>query len=292
VRSYLRGPLLAPASPPGNQGDGLIMGIAAGAAVGNMSEAWWCPSMESLGEEIDGAPFFRMMFTDCAHPGGILVDGRGRRFANEASNYSDLGRAFHLFDAGSYDFPATRAWLVFDATRRAERGFVGDTVWSISPTDGSQVSVVPGPNDPTPDWMRSAATLEGLAEQMGVPAGALRQTVDGYNASVASGADKAFGRGSYIYDRFSQGGVGLRAVERAPYNAIRVLPGALGTKGGLKIDADGRVLRSGSTDTITGLYAAGNASANPFGCAYPGPGATVGPAVVFGWRAGRAAANS
>ncbi len=71
-----------------------------------------------------------------------------------------------------------------------------------------------------------------------------------------------------------------------------MLPGSLGTKGGLKTDDAGRVLCAASADTIQGLYAAGNAAANPFGCGYPGPGATIGPALVFGWRAGRAAAGA
>jgi succinate dehydrogenase/fumarate reductase flavoprotein subunit len=290
VRRFLRGPVLAPASPPGNQGDGLTMGMAAGAAIGNMSEAWWCPAMEDLGEQIDGAPFFRMMFTDCAHPGGILVDGRGRRFVNEAANYNDLGRAFHGFDAGWYDFPAARAWLVFDETRRSERGFVGDTVWSISPAGQDRPETTTDRDERPPVWMKSADTIGELAEEIGVSAEGLSATITEYNTAVKAGVDFAFGRGSFIYDRFSQGGMGLRGVERAPFHAIRVLPGALGTKGGLKIDGDGRVLRLNATSEIPGLYAAGNASANPFGLAYPGPGATVGPAVVFGWRAGSAAA--
>lgn len=290
VKHFIRGPLMAPAGPPGNRGDGLLMAMSAGAALGNMSEAWWAPSMEWLGDEIDGEQFFRIMFTDCAHPGGVLIDAYGRRFVNEATNYSDLGRGFHEFDAGNMEFPAAPAWLVFDETRRLERGFVGDTVWTITPGEEQQPAGRAA-TDPLPSWMQSADTLAGLAEEIGVPGGRLQASVERFNADVPSGVDREFGRGSFIYDKFSQGGAGLRALTDAPFHAIRVLPGALGTKGGPKTDAKGRVLRQRDGEPVPGLYAAGNAAASPFGMAYPGPGATVGPAVVFGWLAARDAAG-
>src|SRR5262249_2833209 len=156
--------------------------------------------------------------------------------ANEASNYSDLGRAFHAWDAGRYEFPATSAWLVFDAQRRAERGFVGDTVWSLHPGDAASSPDSADGSEPTPEWMKSATTLEELAVHIGVPPDGLRRTVDEYNEAAAAGIDAAFGRGSFIYDNFSQAGVGLRGLEHPPFSAVRVLPGALGTKGGLKTD--------------------------------------------------------
>jgi 3-oxosteroid 1-dehydrogenase len=89
----------------------------------------------------------------------------------------------------------------------------------------------------------------------------------------------------------SSGGGPPRAVEQPPFHAIRVLPGCLGTKGGLKTDGRGRVLSVDGSGPIPGLFAAGNAAASPFGCAYPGPGATIGPALVFGTRAGETAAE-
>ena len=69
-----------------------------------------------------------------------------------------------------------------------------------------------------------------------------------------------------------------------------MLAGCLGTKGGPRTDADGRVLRDDG-EPVPGLFAAGNAAANPFGIGSPGGGGTIGPALVFGTRAGEAAAS-
>ena len=272
VRSFLRGPLVAPAGPPSNRGDGLRMGMAVGAALGNMSEAWWSPAMEIGGQTIDGAPLYRMLFMDLARPGGLLVDGTGRRFANEATNYNDLGRAMYAFDAANYAYPAIPSWLVFDALRRSEP--VGPLI----------------AGDPDPHWLHRAPTLEALAELIDVPAQALSSTVARFNDHASRGADDDFGRGSYAWDRVSGGSSQLRPLAEPPFYALKVLPGCLGTKGGLRTDEHGQVLRADGGEAIAGLYAAGNAAANLFGCGYPGPGATIGPALVFGWFAGQAAA--
>ncbi len=289
VRAFLRGPLVAPAGPPTNRGDGLVMGMSIGAQLGNMSEAWWAPAMHVPGETIDGAPFYRILFTDCAAPGGLLVDSRGERFVNEATNYNDLGRAFHRFDAARFAFTSTRSWLIFDAARRAGRGFVGDTVWTLDPQTPPTAAFDEQVDDPP--WMIRRDTLEALADAISVQREALRVTVDRFNSAAAAGLDADFGRGAFAYDRFSQGGAAFRGLGEPPFFAIEVLPGSLGTKGGLKTDDAGRVLRAASAEPIAGLYAAGNAAANPFGCGYPGPGATIGPALVFGWRAGESAAG-
>src|SRR5581483_4417962 len=103
----------------------------------------------------------------------------------------------------------------------------------------------------------------------------------------AEGTDE-LGRGEYAYDRF----VGeLGPLGEGPYYALEILPGCLGTKGGPRTDSHGRVLSAASGAPIAGLYAAGNAAASPFGLAYPGAGGTIGPALVFGLRAGEAAAR-
>jgi 3-oxosteroid 1-dehydrogenase len=289
VRTFLRGPLLAPAGPPSNQGDGLVMGMAVGARLGNMSEAWWAPAMQVEGETIDGAPFFRILFTDCAQPGGLLVDSRGRRFVDESVNYSDFGRAFHGYDAAGYSFPASTSWLVFDARRRSARAFVGDTAWSLGPSEASTSVGSAQPDEPP--WLVRADSLEELANRVDLDPAALRGTVERFNEQAERGVDDDFGRGSSVYDRFSQGGAPLRPLGEPPFYALKVLPGALGTKGGLKTDERGRVLRAGADEFVPGLYAAGNVAASPFGFGYPGPGATIGPAVVFGWLAGQAAAS-
>jgi hypothetical protein len=271
VKAFLRGPLLAPVGAPGARGDGLRLAIAEGAALGNMSEAWWCPALSLPGETIDGEPMHRLILGERTRPHSLIVDASGRRFVNEAQNYNDVGRALQNFDPAAYAFPHVPAWLVFDAEYRRS--------YRLGPL---------GRRDPDPSWLATGATLSELASSIGVPGDVLEATVARFNDGAARGEDADFGRGSYPYDRF----IGeLGPLTDGPYHAVKVMPGCLSTKGGPRTDADGRVLaidhRGGP---IPGLYAAGNCAASAFGMAYPGAGGTLGPALVFGLRAGDAAA--
>jgi hypothetical protein len=219
------------------------------------------------GEEIDGSPMFRLLLEERARPGSLIVDGSGRRFVDEAQNYNDLGRTLQNFDARTFSLPHVPAWLVFDARcRRSHR---------LGPL---------GRRDPDPDWLARGETLAELGAAIGVP---LEAAVERFNRFAARGEDPDFGRGSTAYDRF----IGeLAPLGDGPYYALELLPGCLGTKGGPRTDADGRVL-SVHGAPIDRLYAAGNVAASPYGFGYPGAGATLGPALVFGRRAGAAAAG-
>jgi len=271
ARAFLRGPMVAPVGAPSARGDGLRLAIAAGAQLGSMSEAWWCPAAQIPGDTIDGEPMFRLILTERARPGCLLVNGRGVRFVDEAQNYNDLGRALQNFEPTSFSFPNVPAWLVFDGRYRA--------TYRLGPLSR---------RDPDPDWLTRGETLAELAAQIGAPAVALETTVARFNDGAARGHDPDFGRGSFPYDRF----IGdLGPLEQPPYYAFRVLPGCLGTKGGPKTDDAGRILSITDGRPLPGLYAAGNAAASPFGLAYPGAGGTIGPAAVFGVRAGEAAAG-
>jgi hypothetical protein len=268
--------MTAPAGVGECDGDCLRMAMSLGAALGNMSEAWWCPALGVPGERVDGAALFRLVLTERARPGSLMVDGRGRRFVDEAANYNDVGRSLHDFDAAGFAFPRTPAWLVFDAEYRAR--------YALGPLARGGAE---------PAWVARADDLRGLAGAIGVPAEALEATVARFNALAGAGRDDDFGRGAYAYDRFI-GDAGashatLRPLGEGPYHAVRVLPGCLGTKGGPRTDDRGRVLTADGGDPVPGLYAAGNAAASPFGLAYPGAGGTIGPALVFGHRAGEAA---
>jgi hypothetical protein len=270
-RAFLRGPMLAPVGAPSARGDGLRIAIAAGAALGNMSEAWWCPSISVPGETIDGTPMFRLILTERARPGSLIVDGSGRRFVNEAQNYNDLGRTLQNFNPAEYRFPHVPAWLVFDNNYR--------TSYRLGPL---------GKRDPDPEWLAKGDTVAALADELSVDRDMLTDTVERFNDGAQRGEDHEFGRGSYPYDRFI-GQIG--PLQEGPYYAVRVLPGCLSTKGGPRIDGEGRVLGIAGGHPIPGLYAAGNVSASAFGLAYPGAGGTLGPALVFGLRAGDAAAT-
>jgi succinate dehydrogenase/fumarate reductase flavoprotein subunit len=270
VKTFLRGPMLAPVGAPGATGDGLRLAMAEGAALGTMSEAWWCPAIQIPGEQIDGIPMSRLILTERARPGSMIVNSRGRRFVNEAQNYNDLGRALQDFDPSRYMFRNVPAYLVFDSAYRRR--------YRLGPLSA---------RDPDPAWLATGATVAQLAEAIGAPPATLEETVERFNVHAAVGEDPDYDRGTYAYDRFI-GNMG--PLGDGPYYAVRVVPGCLATKGGPRIDATGRVLSMADGMPIRGLYAAGNVSASFLGMAYPGAGGTLGPALTFGLRAGDAAA--
>jgi aspartate oxidase len=269
-RAFLRGPMLGPVGVPGARGDGLRIAMAAGASLGCMSEAWWCPSISVPGETIDGTPMFRLILTERARPGSLIVDGSGRRFANEAQNYNDFGRTLQNFNPAQFAFPHVPAWLVFDSVYR--------TSYRLGPLSKRA---------PDPEWLVKGETIGDLADGVGAPREALEATIERFNDGAARGEDADFGRDSYPYDRF----IGhMGPLQDGPYYALKVIPGCLSTKGGPRTDTEGRVRSVDNGHPIRGLYAAGNVSASAFGMAYPGAGGTLGPALVFGLRAGDAAA--
>ncbi|HSS11808.1 MAG TPA: FAD-binding protein, partial [Acidimicrobiales bacterium] len=270
--TFLPAPGIAPLGTPGCRGDGLRWSMAAGAELGNMAEGWWMPSFHVPGEEVDGQPLWRSLHAERAQPGALLVDGNGRRYVNEAQNYGDVGRAMFRFDAAHHAWPAMRSWLVFDSIYRA--------AFPVGP-------LRPGDDDPA--WLISAPTVEALAKETGVPASELVATMARWNAGAARGEDHEFGRGTRLYDRWI-GGDALGCIDNAPFYAIEVHAGCLGTKGGPRTDEQGRVLRPDGS-VIEGLFAAGNVAASPFGTATAAGGATLGPALVFGWRAGEGATD-
>jgi glycine/D-amino acid oxidase-like deaminating enzyme len=274
---FLGGPLTHPNSPPGNDGDGLRMAMALGADLGNMNEAWWCPSLAIPGEEYDGRPLHRGDFATRSLPHSIIVDRRGQRFVNEAHNYNDMMKAFFAFDPVGYERPHLPAWIIVDS-QYLERYAL--------------LTYVPGM--PIPEWLTAAASLDELAAAIGVDARGLAATVQRFNRFAVEGADPDFHRGESLYDHFygdpeHQPNPNLGTIEKGPFYAIQVHPGAIGTKGGARTDGDARVLRVDGTP-IDGLYAAGNVMAGITGPGYPGAGATIGAAMTFGFAAGRHAA--
>jgi 3-oxosteroid 1-dehydrogenase len=276
-RRFLGGPLTHPNSPPGNQGDGLRMAMALGADLGNMSEAWWCPSLAIPGEEYDGRPLHRGDFATRSLPHSIIVNRRGQRFVNEAHNYNDMMKACFTFDPVAYERSNLPAWIVVDQQYLDRYALL---------------TYVPGM--PVPDWLIRADTLDALAAATGIDPRGLAATVQRFNRFAVEGADPDFRRGESVYDHFygdpdHQPNPNLGTIERAPFYAIQVHPGAIGTKGGARTDEHARVLRVDGAP-IDGLYAAGNVMAGITGPGYPGAGATIGAAMTFGYLAGRHAA--
>lgn len=262
-----------PVSPPWNHGDGLLMAMEAGAALNHMSQAWWVPAVTAPDEEYDGSPLSRHLVAERCLPGSIIVNRRGRRFVNEAVNYNDITKALLVFDPTLHEYPNAPAWLVFDEAFRRRY-----PITSVRPTD------------PVPSWYTCAASPAGLAELTGMDAEGLTATLAAFNSRAEHGEDPEFGRGGTSHDRYygddSRGpNPCLAPLREAPFYAVRIEPGMLGTKGGVVTDRGGRVLRHDDTP-IPGLYACGNVAAALMGPGYPGSGGTLGPALVGGYLCG------
>lgn len=278
-QTFLRGPADAPASPPTARGEGLTLAMAAGAKLGNMTSAWWAPTLALPGDRWPGgeqraAP----ILIERTLPHSLMVNRAGRRFCNEAANYSALAGAFHAFDPQTYSYPNQPAWLVFDGQYR-ERYPIGGSV------AGSAL----------PPGLIEAATLADLAERIGTDGAALATTVARFNRFAEEGRDADFARGTSAYDHFygdrSRAGtaVTLGTVVKPPFFAVEIGMGMLGTNGGPQTDASGRILDHRGSP-IPGLFGAGNVIASPTGGVYAGAGGTLGPALTFGYLAGRTAA--
>lgn len=277
AQTFLRGPISHPASPPHNVGDGLKLLMAAGAALGNMTSAWWCPTIRTGELWEDGRPRAQPVLIERTLPGSIIVNRDGRRFCNEAANYSALAGAFHGFDPNRYAYVNQPAWIIFDHHYKMR--------WPVAGCPPGEVAA---------DWMVIGTSLADLADKLAIPADALTETVARFNADAERGTDQDFARGAAGYDRFygdrSRAGAlaTLGALHMAPFYAVPLHLGVLGTNGGAKTDASGHVLDHAGA-IIPGLFAAGNVIACPTGGVYAGAGGTLGPALTFAYLAARAA---
>lgn len=278
VKTFLRGPLTGPVSVPENEGDGLLMAIEAGAQLGNMQHAFWQQSvLEYEPQHRAAKPNYLLGSDERARPGAILVNRAGKRFVNEAVNYNAMGKALHAFDAGTHTYANLPYWLIIDQRYRNKY----------------QTFNTP-PGGPTPGFMMQADTLEELATMAGIDAEGLVASVARFNAMVRNGHDDDFNRGDNSYDNFYMWGDAdfeppyrtLGVIDQAPYYAVKMEAGALGTAGGPRTNAEAQVL-DWSGNPIPGLYAAGNAMAAVLGEAYGGAGGTLGPGMTFGYIAGR-----
>jgi len=278
VRAFSRGPLVRSASVPTNTGDGLKMAMRVGASLGNMREAWWVAIIDvPVGDRMAGW----QVNGERTRPHTIMVNRLGKRFTNEATNYNALGAAFHVIDVGSYEYVNHPAWMIFDRhylTRYGLAGYKGAGT--------------------TPEWITEAPAVADLATAIDVPVHALEATVARFNEQAVNGDDTDFGRGRSAHDRWwgdpsfgDNPHATLGPLDAAPYYAVQVYSGVLGTKGGPRTDGNGQVLDVDG-EVIPGLYAAGNAMASAMGMTYGGAGGTLGPALVFGYLAGRHAARS
>jgi succinate dehydrogenase/fumarate reductase flavoprotein subunit len=268
--------------PEGNSGDGLRLAESAGGCVEDRlpNAAAWVPV--SLTTRKNGARGVMPHFIDRAKPGVIAVTRDGRRFANEGNSYHDFVQA--MMKAARPNEPIA-AFLICDHRSLRKYG----------------LGCVPPFPMPLRHHLRSGyllrgATLPELARLAGIDADGLAATVTRFNAAAAEGRDPDFGKGTRAYNRYQGDALHgpnpcVAPIVHAPFYAIRLVIGDLGTYAGIVTDAQARALDAAGR-VIPGLYAAGNDMASIMGGNYPGAGITLGPALTFGYIAGRHLAGS
>lgn len=255
-------------SSPENTGDGIRAGIAVGADTRLMHKPWWAPAAKMKHFAVAN-----LLFVEKAQPRIVFVDANGRRFENEASPYHDYADA-------AYPAGAVPAFAIFDSGYRSKYMF-----GPLLPTKFMPVI----PKALFDDFLVRANSIEELARKLGVDPAGLRRTIDEFNGYCKTGVDTVFNRGGNIYEHYYgdpayQPNPCLGPIDKPPYYGAKVFPGDLGTRGGLAIDCNARVLRADGS-VIEGLYACGNCAAPVMGETYPGAGSTLGPAMTFGYVA-------
>lgn len=260
-----------------NTGDAIRAAMSIGAAVDRMDGAWWCTTFSTPGE-----PLPRLAIMEKSLPGSCVVDRAGRRIANESQNYMAYQSA--LFARHSAERPCVPAWMVFDA--RFRRSYLAGPLLTARDLPDRRIPQ---------SWIEQgfvtiAPTLDELAARTGIDPEGLRGTIQRMNEYARTGHDLEFQRGDTAYDRYYgdprvEPNPCLAPIAEAPFYALRMEPGDFGTHGGLVTDPDARVLDLESRP-IAGLYATGNCTAALLPT-YPGPGATLGPAMTFAWQAAR-----
>jgi len=251
---------------PGDTGEMIRAAEAFGAKLELMNEAVWLASSYMP----DGTFSAFHSPNDIGKPYCIVVDSKGRRFANESCSYMEFGQ--RMYAAG-----AVPAWAILDSRHRSYYPW-GMLLPGVTPAAMIECG-----------YIKKSNNLPELALACGIDPSGLARTVARFNDFARAGNDKDFGRGQSAYNHYYgdptvRPNPNLGAIERAPFYAIALWPGDVGTCGGILTDEYARVLRS-DRSVIRGLYATGNSTASVMGRCYPGAGATIGPSMTFGYIA-------
>ncbi len=255
---------------PGDTGEALQTAMRLGAQTDLMDEAWWLPSPRT--------GRFGQSTLDQARqrPRTIYVDAAGRRFVNESNSYMEVGKAMYARDKTSRAVPC---WLIFDDRYRKRYAHLRSR-----PGHFPRKLLESG-------RLKQAWTLDDLARMCGIEGAGLSETIERFNRNAAQGTDPDYGRGDSAYNR-ALGDPNhkvhpcLGPIDEPPYYAVEVVPGDIGTCGGLVTDEHAQVLDH-EGKPIGGLYATGNITATVMGRHYLGPGASIANSMVFGYLAAR-----
>jgi len=279
LNDYVRPPLAHAVAFAGAAGDGIRLARTLGAFLeeDHASAAFWTPVSET-GWLDGGCGAFPHLSLDRAKPGLVAVNAAGRRFVDEAVSYHEFVIGMHR---SHQSVPSIPAWLVCDREFIDKYG-----LGRVPPGRRSLRRFIAS------SYLVEAASLEALAGKIGVDAAGLRATVQQHNRFAETGEDQEFGKGATEFDRHNGDphhapNPCLGRIATPPYYAMAVYPSTLGSSVGLRADPDGRVLTE-MGKPIAGLFVCGNDMASIMRGHYPGPGITLGPALVFAYRAAMA----
>ena len=263
---------------PGDTGEMIEEMMRLGAATAQMQERVGNQFTPQPGW--DASEFRQAAQSVTAAPHAILVDQTGVRYMNEGGSYMAYCKA--MLERNK-TVPAVPSWAVFDAQYMRKYILAG---------------TMPGTQKPQrwydEGYLKTADSIEGLARSLNIDPATLAATVQRFNGFVAQNRDDDFHRGARAYDRWlgdhlHKPSETLGSVAEAPFYAVPVLPGDVGTYGGVVTDTNARVLREDGS-VIPGLYATGVSTASVMGTSYPGAGASVGPSFLWGYVAAKSAA--
>lgn len=267
---------------PGDTGEAIEMAIGLGAAVDCMEEAWWV--VTSLGPDgkpplggyaADGQAIPFMHHLDLSLPYSMMVDQNGERFCDEAGGYMEIGQ--RMYQRHKETGKAVPAWVVMDSRQR-----------KFYPWGTAMPGQIPQEWLDT-GYMIKADSIDDLVAKTGIDGAGLKRTIERFNGFCKTGVDLDYKRGARAFDNAHgdptvKPNPNLGPIEEAPFYAVRMYPGDVGTAGGMVTDEFARVLREDGS-VIDGLYATGNCTASVVGRCYPGAGASIGASFVYAYIA-------
>lgn len=257
-------------SPVGQTGDIISPFEKLDAKFGLMDRVWGAPSII----DHEGRPFF--LVADRGIPNMIITDQNGNRYVNEPTPYHEFVDKMYEHNEKTGG-KAITSWIILDARTKKRYLFAGLFPMQDFPKPYYEHQIV-----------YTAQTVSELEEKLNIPAGNLVKTIERFNEFARNGKDLDFHRGETPHDTYygdpTLNNPNLLELNHPPFYALKVYPGDIGTKGGVVIDKDAQVIREDGT-AIEGVYACGNCSASIMGQSYPGPGATLGPGMTFGYLA-------
>jgi 3-oxosteroid 1-dehydrogenase len=273
-KHFLRGPSPYSLGVKTNTGDGLKMAMAVGADLRNLNECWGISAYQGEADafEKEGSAITIIAQVEKRNPGNIVVNRHGERFHNEGADYDSSWRSYLEWENwGDLGYRNMPAFQISDSKVRENASIAGRTK-----------------DQPLPDWVVKADTLEELAEKLGVDKAGLKTTVKEFNRHARKGKDPIYHRGQSAYDTYGSGNaeVTLAPLEKAPFYGTKIGPADLGTCGGPRVNGKAQV-QDVFGKRIKNLYASGNcAGVGAPGSSYGGGGGTIGPALTFAYIAG------